>query len=89
MCTFAEAELKGVPADVVTTAREKAKEADLAEGLCRLTLQGPCYSPVMQYAEHRPLREALYRDYVTRASSNLARPAPLAGSHRTSRAGDR
>jgi len=28
----------------------------------------PSYLPVLQYAEHRPLREALYRAYATRAS---------------------
>ncbi len=64
----AEAELKGVPPDVVTTAREKAKEAGLAGGLCRLTLQGPCYSPVMQYADSATLRARMYRAYATRAS---------------------
>ena len=64
----AESELKGVPADVVTTAREKAKAAGLADGMCRLTLQGPCYSPVMQYADSRALREQMYRAYATRAS---------------------
>ena len=61
-------ELKGVPADVVTTAREKAKEGALAEGLCRLTLQGPCFSPVMQYADSAALRAQMYRAYATRAS---------------------
>ncbi len=64
----AEAELKGVPADAVTTAREKAKEAGLADGLCRLTLQGPCYMPVMQYADSSSLRAQMYRAYATRAS---------------------
>ena len=64
----AESELKGVPADVVTTAREKAKEAGLAEGTCRLTLQGPCFSPVMQYADSALLRAQMYRAYATRAS---------------------
>jgi oligopeptidase A len=28
----------------------------------------PCYLPVMQFGEHRPLRERMYRAYVTRAS---------------------
>ena len=61
-------ELKGVPADVVTTAQEKAKEAGLTEGQCRLTLQGPCFSPVMQYADSSLLRAQMYRAYSTRAS---------------------
>ena len=63
-----ESELKGVPADVVATAMGKAKEANLADGLCRLTLQGPCYLPVMQYAESAALRAQMYRAYATRAS---------------------
>jgi oligopeptidase A len=64
----AAAELTGVPADVVTTAREKAGAAGLTEGLCRLTLQGPCFSPVMQYADSAALRSRMYRAYATRAS---------------------
>lgn len=61
-------ELKGVPDDVVATARAKAKEAGLGDDLCRLTLQAPCYLPVMQYADSRALREQMYRAYATRAS---------------------
>ena len=63
-----ESELKGVPADVITTARAKAVEAKLADGLCRLTLQAPCFLPVMQYAESAALRAQMYRANVTRAS---------------------
>lgn len=63
-----EAELKGVPADVIATAKAKAVEAKLAEGLCRLTLQAPCFLPVMQYAESAALRAQMYRANVTRAS---------------------
>ena len=64
-----QTELKGVPTDVVATALSKAKEANLADGLCRLTLQGPCYLPVMQYAESAALRAQMYRAYATRASA--------------------
>jgi len=63
-----ESELKGVPDDVIATARAKAKEAGLADGLCRLTLQAPCYLPVLQYAESAALRAQLYRAHATRAS---------------------
>ncbi len=63
-----ESELKGVPADVVATARTKAVEAKLADGLCRLTLQAPCFLPVMQYAESATLRAHMYRANATRAS---------------------
>ncbi|WP_374668367.1 M3 family metallopeptidase [Ramlibacter sp.] len=59
-------ELAGVPADVVHAARAAAE----AEGKAghKLTLKMPSYLPVMQYGSHRPLRERLYRAYVTRAS---------------------
>ncbi|HRD96495.1 MAG TPA: M3 family metallopeptidase [Rubrivivax sp.] len=59
-------ELAGVPADVVQAARQAAQAAGTA-GL-RLTLQAPCYGPVLQYASNRGLRETMYRAYVTRAS---------------------
>ena len=61
-----EAQLRGIPDDAVTTAREAA-QADGKDGW-KFTLHMPSYLPVMQYAEHRPLRETLYRAYVTRAS---------------------
>ncbi len=60
------AELEGLPPDVVEAARAAAAR-DGREGW-KLTLHMPCYLPVMQYADHRPLRERLYRAYVTRAS---------------------
>lgn len=63
------AELSGVPPDVQAAAIERARAAGLAEGVARLTLQGPCYTPVMQYAESRSLRERMYRGYATRASN--------------------
>jgi oligopeptidase A len=57
-----EKELDGVPEDV----KQSLKQPDSAGW--KLTLHAPCYLPVMQYATHRPLREELYRAYVTRAS---------------------
>lgn len=62
----AEDELDGVPADVKSAARAAA-EADGKPGF-KLTLKLPSYLPVMQFGTHRPLRERLYRAYVTRAS---------------------
>ncbi len=61
-----EATLAGVPADVLAAARQAAA----AEGKngWKLSLRMPCYLPVMQYAEHRGLRETLYRAFATRAS---------------------
>ena len=60
------AHLSGIPADVVETARDAAAK-DGREGW-KLTLHMPCYLPVMQYADYHPLRERLYRAFVTRAS---------------------
>ena len=59
-------ETAGLPADVLQAAREAAQ----AEGRAgwKFTLHAPSYLPVMQYAEHRPLRELMYRAYVTRAA---------------------
>ena len=61
-----EAELDGVPADVVQAARAAA-QAEGKDGY-KLTLKMPCYLPVMQFAHSSALREKLYRAYVTRAS---------------------
>ena len=59
-------ELDGVPQDVIAGARAAA-QAEGKEGH-KLTLKMPCYLPVMQFAKSSPLRESLYRAYVTRAS---------------------
>jgi oligopeptidase A len=61
-----DAELAGVPDDIRQAARSAAA-ADGREGF-KLTLQAPCYFPVMQHAHTRSLRETLYRAYTTRAS---------------------
>jgi len=60
------AEVAGIPDDVLQAAREAAK-ADGREGW-KFTLHAPSYLPVLQYADHRALRELMYRGYVTRAS---------------------
>jgi oligopeptidase A len=62
------AQLAGIPADVL----EVAKAAAAKEGRegWKLTLHMPCYLPVMQYADHRPLRERMYRAFVTRAAES-------------------
>jgi oligopeptidase A len=61
-------ELDGLPDDAKQVAVEKAKAANLADGMARLTLQMPSFMPVMQYANSRSLRERMYRAYNTRAS---------------------
>jgi oligopeptidase A len=60
------AELQGLPEDVVITAAEAAR-ADGKDGW-KFTLHMPSYLPVMQFADHRGLRELMYRAYATRAS---------------------
>lgn len=59
-------EMAGVPADVIQAARDAAA-AEGKDGH-KITLHFPSYFPVLQYATHRPLREKLYRAYITRAS---------------------
>src|SRR5690625_382403 len=58
--------LKGLPDDVIASARTAA-EKDGKAGY-KLVLQMPCYLPVMQYAEDRALRHELYKAYATMAS---------------------
>ncbi len=57
-------DVEGIPEDVLQAAREAAQGR---QGW-KFTLHAPSYMPVMQYALHRPLRDRLYRAYVTRAS---------------------
>lgn len=60
------AELSGLPDDVVQAAREAA-EKDGKPGW-KFTLHMPSYLPVMQYADSRRLRAAMYRAYATRSA---------------------
>jgi len=65
-CYAEEGELAGVPDDVIKAARAAAVAEDKPG--YKLTLKMPSYLPVMQFAHSSPLREKLYRAYVTRAS---------------------
>ena len=66
--------LAGVPDDVRQAARQAAADSSSTASPtaspthCLLTLQIPCYLPVMQFAHDRALREELFRAYNTRAS---------------------
>jgi oligopeptidase A len=60
------ARLQGVPDSVCETLRQQAQSRQL-DGYV-LTLDIPCYLPVMQYASDRELRQELYQAYSTRAS---------------------
>ncbi|GAB4174717.1 MAG: M3 family metallopeptidase [Rhodocyclaceae bacterium] len=59
-------EVAGIPEDVLAAAQAAARQE--GRGGWKFTLHAPSYVPVMQYADHRPLREALYRAHATRAS---------------------
>lgn len=61
-----EAELDGIPADVLRAARIAA-DNDGRVGW-KLTLQAPCLGPVMMLAKSRALRQALVLSAITRAS---------------------
>ena len=63
-------QLDGVPEDVIAATAAAAQ----AEGKTghKLSLKMPVYLPIMQFGTHRPLREQLYRAYVTRASEQAA-----------------
>ncbi|MFM0134459.1 M3 family metallopeptidase [Caballeronia grimmiae] len=61
-----QSDLAGLPGDVIEAAREAAQKE--GKDGWKFTLHFPSYFPVLQYAEHRPLREVMYRAYVTRAS---------------------
>ena len=65
-----EAEVAGVPQDVLQTAREQA-QTEGKDGY-KLTLKMPRYLPVMQFAASSALREILYRAHTTRASDQAA-----------------
>eukprot|EP00899_Mesostigma_viride_P011212 jgi/Mesvir1/20091/Mv13335-RA.1 len=69
-----KAEVKGLPATALTlgaqTAKAKGHEAATPEeGPWVFTLDMPSFMAIMQNAESRPLREEMYRAYVSRASS--------------------
>lgn len=59
-------QLKGIPPHVLQTAQETAHKKGLKGWL--LTLEFPCYFPIISYAENRKLREEMYTAYTTRAS---------------------
>ena len=58
--------LKGLPEDAVLAAQDLAKSKD-KQGWA-FNLKFPSYYPIMQFAEHRSLRQTMYEAYVTRAS---------------------
>ena len=65
---YDEADLAGLPASTVGAAAETAKARGL-DGLWVFTLHAPSRLPVLQYAENRGLREAMWRGYTSLAST--------------------
>ena len=61
------ADLAGLPESSVAMAAEEAKAKGL-DGLWVFTLHAPSRLPVLQYAQNRGLREAIYKGYTTLAS---------------------
>ena len=62
-----EADLKGLPESVITTAAEIAKGEGM-EGKWIFTTQKPSMIPFLQYAETRDLRKKLYDAYLNRGN---------------------
>ncbi len=65
-----EADLAGLP----ESAREMARQSALEKGKSGwvFTLQQPSYMAFMTYADRRPLREQLYRAYMSKANKDNA-----------------
>lgn len=60
-------DLAGLPESSIAQAAEEAKKRGL-DGLWVFTIHGPSRLPVLQYAENRGLREAIYKGYTTLAA---------------------
>lgn len=61
-----ENRLRGLPPSVLALAKQAAEKAN--EQGWRLTLDYPCYSAVITYADDRTLRQRFHEAYLTRAS---------------------
>ncbi|MDE5976188.1 MAG: M3 family metallopeptidase, partial [Muribaculaceae bacterium] len=64
---YDEADLAGLPESSVAQAAQEAKNRGL-DGLWVFTLHAPSRLPVLQYADNRGLREAIYKGYTSLAS---------------------
>lgn len=65
---YNKADLAGLPESSVAQAAETAKARGL-DGLWVFTLHAPSRLPVLQYADNRGLREAMYKGYTSLAST--------------------
>lgn len=64
---YDKADLAGLPESSINQAAQEAKARGL-DGLWVFTLHAPSRLPVLQYADNRGLREAMYRGYTTQAT---------------------
>ena len=71
-----KADVAGLPESVLAAAAQRAEQTG-KDGGWLITLDIPSYLPFMQYADNRKLRQELYRQFVTRASSGDLDNAPL------------
>lgn len=71
-----EAQLAGLPANVVATAAEVAADRGY-EGKWVFTLHAPSRLPVLQFADNRDLRRKMYRGYTSLASSGATDNQPV------------
>ena len=63
-----EADLAGLPADLVAVAAETAK-ANGMDGKWVFTLHNPSVMPFLQYADNRELREKIFNGYINRGNN--------------------
>ncbi len=66
-----DADLKGLPAGIVSAAAETAKGMG-QEGKWAFTLQKPSWIPFLQFDENRELRKKLYDGYLMRGNNDNA-----------------
>ncbi len=76
-----EADVAGLPESVLASAAQRASQSNKAKASEKtgwlITLDAPSYIPFMQFAKNRSLRETMYREYVTRASSGELDNSPV------------
>jgi len=64
-----EAEMKGVPADIKAAAASAAKEQTLPAGRYAIKNTRSAVDPVLTFADNRPLREKIWREFVNRGDN--------------------
>ena len=64
-----EADLTGLPGDVIAAAAEEARKAD-QDGKWVFTMAKPSWTPFLQFSPRRDLREKLYTGYIMRGDND-------------------